>query len=178
MPKASRSSPRYRYTESGLEKRRIWEDTWELQRAEDEGTLDQALKARNLKAIPVPDKYAKPDFQRHYESLRGALDVPKERFTTVPGGNADEDPTPLFGWAGWDHLKTAQALSGLYQRRKVEDGWTKEQLLPLLAGIDERVPWLLQWHNEPSESFGGMRLGAVLQGLRGQRSPRVGYRHR
>jgi hypothetical protein len=75
----------------------------------------------------------------------------------------DEDTTPVAGWAGWDHLQIAQALSGLYQRRKTDDGWTKERLLPLLAGIDERVPWLLQWHNESSAEFGGMKLGEFFR---------------
>jgi hypothetical protein len=117
----------------------------------------------SLRAIPVPDKYGPKDFLRHYWGLRGKLDVPKERFVTVPGGNTDEDTTPLVGWAGWDHLQVAQALSGLYQRRKSEDGWTTDRLVPLLAGIHERVPWLLQWHNVPSSTFGGMKLGEFFR---------------
>ena len=149
----------YRYAETGMEKRASWEETWRLQRLEDAGTLAPELKRLGLKAIPVPDKYGPKDFLRHYWGLRGKLDVPKERFVTIPGGNTDEDTSPLVGWAGWDHLQVAQALSGLYQRRKSEDGWTKERLVPLLAGINERVPWLLQWHNEPSAAFGGMKLG-------------------
>jgi hypothetical protein len=155
----------YRYTETGMEKRASWEETWRLQRIEDEDKkkLDAELERLHLKAIPVPDKYGPKDFLRHYWGLRGKLDVPKERFVTVPGGNTDEDTTPLVGWAGWDHLQVAQALSGLYQRRKTEDGWQKDRLLPLLAGIDERVPWLLQWHNEPSADFGGMKLGEFFR---------------
>lgn len=155
----------YRYAETGMEKRASWEETWRLQRIEDEDPkkLEAELKRLNLKSIPVPDKYGPKDFLRHYWSLRGKLDVPKERFVTVPGGNADEDTTPLVGWAGWDRLQVAQALSGLYQRRKSEDGWTKERLVPLLAGIDECVPWLLQWHNEPSATFGGMKLGEFFR---------------
>ncbi|WP_437611924.1 BREX-2 system adenine-specific DNA-methyltransferase PglX [Sorangium sp. So ce834] len=153
----------YRYAETGMEKRASWEETWRLQRLEDEGKLAPELKRFNLKAIPPPDKYAPKDFLRHYWSLRGKLDVPKERFVTVPGGNTDEDTTPLVGWAGWDHLQTAQALSGLYQRRKTEDGWQKNRLVPLLAGIAERVPWLLQWHNEPNDAFGGMKLGEFFR---------------
>jgi hypothetical protein len=66
---------------------------------------------------------------------------------------------PLCGWAGWDHLQAAQALAALYQHRKSDDGWGAARLLPLLAGLAERVPWLLQWHNAPSEAFGGMKLG-------------------
>jgi hypothetical protein len=155
----------YRYAETGLEKHVTWEETWRLQRIEDEDKkkLEAELKRLNLKSIPVPDKYGPKDFLRHYWSLRGKLDVPKERFVTVPGGNTDEDTTPLVGWAGWNHLQVAQALSGLYQRRKTEDGWQKDRLVPLLAGIDERVPWLLQWHNEPSADFGGMKLGEFFR---------------
>jgi hypothetical protein len=153
----------YRYAETGMEKRASWEETWRLQRLEDEGKLKPELDRLKLKAIPVPDKYGPKDFLRHFWSLRGKLDVPKERFVTIPGGNTDEDTTPLVGWAGWSHLQVAQALSGLYQRRKTEDGWQKDRLVPLLAGIDERVPWLLQWHNEPSADFGGMRLGEFFR---------------
>jgi hypothetical protein len=150
----------YRYAETGMEKRASWEETWRLQRIEDEDPqkLEAELKRLSLKSIPVPDKYGPKDFLRHFWSLRGKLDVPKERFITVPGGNTDEDTTPLVGWAGWNHLQVAQALSGLYQRRKTEDGWTKHRLIPLLAGIDERVPWLLQWHNDVDPTY-GWKLG-------------------
>ena len=142
----------YRYAEPGMEKRATWEETWRLQRLEDDGELAPELTRLNLKAIPVPDKYGPKDFLRHFWSLRGKLDVPKERFITVPGGNTDEDSTPLVGWAGWNHLQVAQALSGLYQRRRTE--WPKERLHPLLAGIDERVPWLIQWHNDFDPTYG------------------------
>lgn len=154
----------YRYAEIGMEKRATWEETWRLQRIEDEDKekLDAELKRLKLKTIPVPDKYGPKDFLRHYWSLRGKLDVPKERLITVPGGNTDEDTTPLVGWAGWDHLQVAQALSSLYQRRKTEDGWTKDRLVPLLAGIDERVPWLLQWHNEIDPAY-GTKLGEFFR---------------
>jgi hypothetical protein len=146
-----------------MEKRASWEETWRLQRLEDEGRLKPELERLKLKAIPVPDKYGPKDFLRHFWGLRGKLDVPKERFITIPGGNTDEDTTPLVGWAGWNHLQVAQALSALYQRRKSEDGWQKDRLLPLLAGIDERVPWLLQWHNEAAADFGGVKLGEFFR---------------
>lgn len=152
----------HRYAETGMEKRASWEETWRLQRLEDEGQLAPELRRLNLAAIPVPDRYGPKDFLRHYWGLRGKLDVPKERFITVPGGNADEDTTPLVGWAGWDHLQVAQALSGLYQRRKTEDGWRKDRLVPLLAGIAERVPWLLQWHNDVHPTY-GRRLGEFFR---------------
>jgi hypothetical protein len=155
----------HRYTETGMEKRASWEETWRLQRLEDEDPekLRSELKRLDLKSIPVPDEYGPKDFLRNCWTLRGKLDVPKERFITIPGCNNDEDTTPLFGWAGWNHLQVAQALSDLYQRRKTEDGWTKDRLVPIIAGIDERVPWLLQWHNEPSAEFGGMKLGGFFR---------------
>lgn len=154
----------YRYAETGMEKRASWEETWRLQRIEDEDKkkLEVELNRLNLKSIPVPDKYGPKDFLRHCWGLRGKLDVPKERFVTVPGGNTDEDTTPLVGWAGWDHLQVAQALSGLYQRRKADDGWQKDRLVPLLAGIDERVPWLLQWHNDVDPTY-GTKLGDFVR---------------
>lgn len=155
----------YRYTETGMEKRASWEETWRLQRLEDEDPkkLEAELKRLNHKSILVPDKYGPKDFLHHHWSLRGKVDVPKERFVTVPGGNTDEDTTPLVGWAGWTHLQVAQALSGLYQSRNTEAGWTNDRLVPLLAGLNERVPWLLQWHNEPDASFNGMKLGEFFR---------------
>jgi hypothetical protein len=152
----------YRYGETGMEKRATWEEAWRLQRLQDEGKLAPELERLGLKAIQPPDKYGPKDFLRHYWSLRGKLDVPKERFINVPGGNTDEDSTPLVGWAGWNHLQVAQALSGLYQRRKTEDGWKKDRLHPLLAGIDERVPWLLQWHNDVDPTYGA-KLGEFFR---------------
>ena len=163
-----------RYTETGLEKRAAWEKTWDLQRAEDAGRLAEALAAQKLSAIPVPDKYGSVDFQRHYWGLRGALDVPKERFITVPVGSTDDDPTLLVGWGAWDHLQQAQALAALTQRRRDEDGWDRPRLLPLLAGLDERVPWLLRWHDEPSEPFGGVRLGGFFKDFVGSQAHALG----
>jgi len=153
----------FRYSDAGMEKRAIWEGTWRLQRLEDARALEPELQSLGLKAIPLPDTYANKDFLRHYWGLRGKLDVPKERFLTIPGGSSEDDPTPLCGWAGWDHLQTAQALAALYQRRKTEDGWTGDRLVPLLAGLAERVPWLLQWHNDPSDAFAGMKLGEFFR---------------
>ncbi len=141
-----------RYTDSGLEKRALWEKTWDLQRMEDAG---QTVN------IPVPPKYDSKDFaSATFWRLRGKLDVPKERFISYPGAEKDDDKSPLFGWAGWDHLQQATALAGLYQERKDQDGWGadeggKARLVPLLAGLLELVPWLKQWHNAPEDDFGG-----------------------
>jgi hypothetical protein len=141
----------WRYTEPGLRKRAEWEKTWALQRREDAG--------EDLGDIPVPPKYAKTDFRSGVSwSLRGKLDVPKERFVSYPGLNRDTDPTLLIGWAGWDHLEQATALAELYEQRRTVDAWQTDQLLPVLAGIDELVPWVIQWHNDPDPAS-GQRLG-------------------
>jgi len=164
----------WRYTETGMEKRSAWEETWRLQRIEEEGHLEIELERLGLKNIPVPEKYSIKDFQSQYWSLRGKLDVSRERFITVPGGSNDDDPTLLVGWAGWNHLQVAQALAALYQRRKNEDGWSHDRLVPILAGISEKVPWLLQWHNEPSEAFNGMRLGQFFKDFVGAEAHGLG----
>ena len=71
------------------------------------------------------------------------------------GLGVDYAQSPLFGWAGWNHLERATALAALYQERKDRDGWDAKRLTPPLAGLLELVPWLKQWHNEPSAEFGG-----------------------
>lgn len=140
-----------RYTEPGLRVRAAWERTWELQRREDAG--------ENLGPIPVPPKYGQKDFaDKASWRLRGKLDVPKERFIAYPGLGRDTDPTPLVGWAGWDQLQAAQALATIYEQRRAVDGWDRERLVPILAGIAELVPWLRQWHNEVDPAT-GVRLG-------------------
>jgi hypothetical protein len=142
--------PVLRYKPSGLEKRREWEKTWGLQRREDAGEKVE---------IPVPPKYRSADFQdATWWSLRGSLDVPKERFILYSGLEGTSNSSPVIGWAGWDHLKQAQALTAYYQHVKAEEGWTVERLKPALAGLLELIPWLKQWHNEPDPATGD-RMG-------------------
>lgn len=50
----------------------------------------------------------------------------------------------------------------MYQDRKTAEGWEKERRRPLPAGVHELVPWLKQWHNEPSSEYGNERLGDYL----------------
>ena len=141
----------WRYTESGLRTRAAWERTWDLQRREDAG--------EDVGTIPVPPKYGQGDFaDKASWRLRGKLDVPKERFIAYPGLGRDADPTPLVGWAGWDHLKSAQALATTYEQRRSVDGWDSKRLTPILAGLAELVPWLRQWHNDVDPAT-GLRLG-------------------
>ncbi len=136
-----------RFTDAGVAKREIWKTVWDNQRREDAGEKIE---------IPAPPKYDSKDFRDPtYWRLRGKLDVPKESFISYPGAEKDDDTSPLFGWAGWDHLQRTTALAGLYHERKTEDGWAADRLVPLLAGLLELVPWLKQWHNEPNDELGG-----------------------
>jgi len=136
----------HRYTDAGLRKRAAWEETWALQRREDAG--------QDVGIIAVPPKYAKPDFRRgSYWTARGKLDVPKERFIGYPDAGRDTDPTPLLGWAGWDHAEQALALGRIVTEREAE-GWPDERLVPLVAGLAELQPWVDQWHAELHPTYG------------------------
>ncbi|WNV90381.1 BREX-2 system adenine-specific DNA-methyltransferase PglX [Umezawaea sp. Da 62-37] len=157
--------PVYRYKPAGLRKRADWEHVWDLQRQEDaiaaeldkditDPAVHMAVKDE-LGNIPVPPKYVSGDFLRtSYWRHRGKLDVPKERFISYPAAARDGDGSLLLGWAGWDHKQQAHALAVLITQRHDEDGWDSEQLLPLLAGLDEVLPWVEQWHSEIDPAFG------------------------
>lgn len=150
-----------RYTASGLEKRAEWEQVWEQQRQED-AAPDEPTRQAIRKEIRVPPKYKPADFRKNsFWGNRGKLDVPKERFISYPVAGRAGDPSLLIGWAGWDHREQAQALSLLIVERQEGDGWTAEQLIPLLAGLRELLPWVRQWHGDrdpdtgesPAESY-------------------------
>jgi hypothetical protein len=135
----------FRYSESGMRVRAQWEQTWALQRREDAG--------EKVGPIPVPPKYKQGDFRDlAYWRCRGKLDVPKERFISCQG--ASRDGTLLLGWAGWDHLHRAQALTAYIAERRELDAWDTERLKPLLAGLAEVLPWVAQWHQEVDPDFG------------------------
>jgi hypothetical protein len=145
LPDAVPAQSACRYKQTGLEKRRDWEHTWDLQRAEDRG--------EDVGEIPVPPKYKSADFQKSdYWRNRGKLDVPKETFLLYPHCNKPGEV--LLGWAGWDHLQQIRALTNLYQQRKDEDGWEASQLVPILVAMQEVLPWVEQWHNEPDPVHG------------------------
>jgi len=173
--------PILRYKPTGLRKRELWERTWELQRQEDLATdqhgrntekdkkkgkteeqdMDSPLLSSSVflpcssvAKIPVPPKYATADFQKtDYWRLRGKLDVPKERWISYPHCQTVSDPTLVVGWAGWNHLEQATALVTYYDARKRE-GWDGKRLTPLLAGLQQLLPWLHQWHPEIDKEFG------------------------
>ncbi|WP_300336614.1 BREX-2 system adenine-specific DNA-methyltransferase PglX [Accumulibacter sp.] len=143
--------PVLRYADTGLRKRAQWEDTWALQRREDVGEA--------VGKIPVPPKYQSKDFLKtDYWRLRGGLDVPKERWISYPGCERGADGSLVIAWAGWDHLQQATALATYFIDMKEREGWSRERLQPLLAGLLELLPWLKQWHNDMNPDFGA-RMG-------------------
>ena len=147
--------PILRYTAEGLRKRAVWEKTWALQRREDAG--------ENVGEIPVPPKYSTGDFRRgDYWRLRGKLDVPKERWVSYPYCERGGDGSLVVTWAGYDHLGQARALATHYHEQKEREGWEPARLAPLLAGLQQLIPWLLQWHNEVDPAL-DLRMGDFFQ---------------
>jgi hypothetical protein len=162
--------PILRYKDSGLRKRSEWEKTWDSQRREDAG--------ESVGAIPVPPKYTSADFVStggaRYWSLRGKLDVPKERWISFPHCEGP-DGTLAICWAGYDHLQQAQAISAHYVRVQTEFGGSDDpRLIPLLASLIELLPWLKQWHNEPNANFDGLRMGDYFEGFVNEEARNLG----
>lgn len=183
--------PVLRYKPSGLDKRRAWECTWELQRQEDaidaratkqglgvndggwtaatddgKSPLNKAqaevLKKEKVGPISPPPKYKSADFQKgDYWRLRGGLDVPKERWVIFPHCQGP-DGLPLIAWAGYDHLQLAKAIAAHYVRVQEQEGGRDDpRLVPLLAFLAELLPWLKQWHNEMDDA--GYRMGDYFE---------------
>ncbi|MGW5148222.1 BREX-2 system adenine-specific DNA-methyltransferase PglX [Rhodococcus koreensis] len=139
--------PALRYKDSGLRKRAEWGRVWDMQRDEDDGLITAT-------EIPVPPKYTSADFVKSsYWSHRGKLDVPKERFIAYPGAGQATDPTPLLGWAGWNHAQQGLALATIYAYRESE-GTPLTELVPVVAGIAEVLPWVKQWHTGVDPNLG------------------------
>lgn len=142
-----------RYKPSGLRKRAEWERTWEQQRGEDAGTRDG-------KDVDVPPNYSKADMYPEVWKHRGKLDVPKERFIAYPGAGSEEDPTDVIGWAGWENLQQGLAIYRLFLERKQEEAPVEVQAA-LLNGLQQELPWIMQWHNDVDPAT-GERLGSYL----------------
>jgi len=162
--------PALRYKDSGLRKRAEWEKTWDMQRHVDAGEA--------VGLIPVPPKYTNADFistgGARYWSLRGKLDVPKERWISFPHCEGP-DGTLVICWAGYDHLQQAQAISAYYVRVQTEFGGSDDpRLIPLLASLIELLPWLKQWHNEPNANFDGLRMGDYFDGFVNEEARNMG----
>jgi Eco57I restriction-modification methylase len=155
----------YRYKDSGLRKREAWEQTWALQRREDNG--------EKVGTVAVPPRYTSADFRKNsYWQARGKLDVPKERFILYPDAGRETDPTALLGWAGWDHAEQALALSVIIGERE-KDGWEDERFIPLVAGLAELQPWVEQWHGEVDPNY-GVSLAAFCREQLASRAAQVG----
>lgn len=148
-----------RYKPSGLAKRAEWERVWDLQRAEDRG--------ETVGRIAVPPKYGQGDFAKaSYWKQRGKLDVAKERFISIVGAERDAssgDSTMVLAWAGFDDAQQAQAIATLLFQRQSNEGWGGQQLVPILAALDETLPWVHQWHPAIDPSI-GQTLGAFYAG--------------
>jgi hypothetical protein len=185
--------PGQRYKESGLRKRVVWEDTWNKQRAED--AVDEQVglnapnrtdadrkrleteakkrKAERIGDIPVPPKYIGTDFRSStFWSLRKGLDVPKERFISYPGCSRDGDPCLTVAWAGLDHLQQANALAEHYGNLQAT-GAGQPKLLLVLAGLNELLPWLKQWHNQLDPEF-GLKMGDYYEEYAREEAKRFG----
>lgn len=136
----------HRLKNPGLRKREAWEETWELQRREDTG--------EDIGKIPVPPKYTTADFRKpSWWQARGKLDVPKERFILYPEAGRPTDPTLLLGWAGWDNVQQFLVLATIMDER-IAEGSDDFQLVPLVAGMAEVLPWIKQWHADLDPTFG------------------------
>ena len=140
-----------RFAEDGIRKHEDWLRVWELQREEDRtgATLE----------IDVPPKYTNKDFIGAAWAHRGKLDVAKERFISYPGAEREGDGSLVIGWAGWDHLERARALASWFDEGERAGRGAETVLWPMLAGLHELLPWLVQWHNEPNDELGGERAG-------------------
>jgi hypothetical protein len=156
--------PFHVYTSQGLAKRSVWEETWALQRREDAGE-----KVNN---IPVPPEYSQGsrgksvDFLKtEYWKLRGALDVPKERFiafTEVPGRAGGET---LYGWAGWTAQQRVKAILAI-------DEELEDAAVPLAdrIGLLDSA-WRLLPDVAREDAAAATRLRAELQALVGPEGP-------
>lgn len=156
-----------RYSETGIRKRQEWLEVWDLQRREDEG--------ESIGQIPIPSKFKSTDFLKPtFWRLRGALDVPKERWISYPGCERGADGSLVIAWAGWDHLQQATAIASYYLDMKDNEGWPPERLQPLLAGLLELVPWLEQWHNDVDPIY-GERMGHYYKGFVSEEARAQGF---
>ena len=179
--------PVLRYKPSGLAKRTDWERTWARQRHEDRidaeveastprredetgeqhaARLEATRRHRKREEVgehPPPPKYRSADFlDPAFWRLRGALDVPKERFVGFPTMSRDSDSTLLVGWAGWTVLELCQAVATYAAEVTEQEGWPPQRLTPLLAVLQENLPWLKQWHNEVDPEY-NQRLGDFFE---------------
>jgi hypothetical protein len=142
------------FTEEGLRKRALWEATWEMQRREDAGE----------KVTPaVPPKYDRKDFLRtEYWSLRGKLDVPKERFIALTEVPTRANGETLYGWAGWTHRQRAKVLLQLDEDLENE-GVPLPERYAILYQVGFLIPYV-EWESPKAAA----EFRAVVTSLVGQ----------
>lgn len=132
-------------------------------------------KANEVGPIPVPPKYKSSDFLKaDFWRLRGGLDVPKERFVSFPGAERGADGSLVIAWAGWNHLQLATALAGWTNDARQNEGWPADRLQPLLAGLQELLPWLKQWHND-LDPVHNERMGDYYAGFVADEARALGF---
>ena len=163
-PVAVPNHPAHIYSDSGRAKRLVWEGVWENQRIADAG--GPAAHA------PVPPAYSQGsrgqsrDFLRdEFWKLRGAYDVPSERFiafTEAPGRAAGET---LFGWAGWTALQRLKAILAIDE--ELEDA--SVPLADRIGLLDSA--WRLLPDVAREDAAAATRLKAELQALVGPEGP-------
>jgi hypothetical protein len=61
----------------------------------------------------------------------------------------------VLGWAGWDERDLARALAERIIALRENEAADAERLTPLLAGVLELLPWILQCHPEADAAYGG-----------------------
>jgi hypothetical protein len=141
----------------------------EIKRAQGGGMVNE------IDAIPVPPKYQSKDFLKvGFWRLRGALDVPKERWTSYPGCERGSDGSLVIAWNGWNHLQQATAVASYFMDMKDSEGWEPTRLQPLLSSLLELVLWLEQWHNELDPVF-GERMGDYYRGFVTEEARALGF---
>jgi hypothetical protein len=57
---------------------------------------------------------------------------------------------------------------------KENEGWTPQRLKPLLAGIQELVPWLKQWHNDYNAGY-ATRMGDYFESFVADEARALGF---
>jgi hypothetical protein len=157
------SAAALRYRESGLRKCEQWKEVWAAQQSEDDALsagVDWDTADINRSKL-VPPRFTAVDFLRNsYWSQRGKFDVPRERFISYPALESEI----YFGWAGWDHSQRAEALGSLICRfEKSSKGNVSAEIVPLLASLDELIPWLERWHSATAPRWVEFRDNALVR---------------
>ncbi len=165
------------YSESGIEKRRTWEESWRVQREQ-----DLNIPVDSVVGLPYVFSQERKvfDYQNHtIWGHRGSMDIPTEAFIAYPSATPPAGSSGaaglVVGWAGWTHLEQLQAAIALWQdewgehgnklvpratREALEEGApaaaldqaTRTKLLPILQTMVDLLVWVRQWHNDDGET--------------------------